>query len=59
MHLSGVRTLDMSECNQSAIKDAAFAYLSGLHTLDMSGCNQPTITDGAFAHLMHVRKLHH
>ena len=55
VHLKGIHTLDMHECNQ--ITDAAFAHLKGIHTLDMGECNQDTITDAAFVHLKGIHTL--
>ena len=36
VHLRGLRSLDMSWCNQAGITDGAFAHLAGIHTLNMS-----------------------
>ena len=52
-----IHTLDMSNCKQIGVTDAAFAHLRGVHTLDMSGCNQAGITDAAFAHLRGIHTL--
>ena len=57
VHLRGLRTLAMRNCNQATITDGAFAHLAGIRTLYMSGCSQATITDGAFAHLRGIHTL--
>jgi hypothetical protein len=49
--------LNMRECNQPTITDAAFANLRGIHILDMRSCNQSTITDAAFANLCGIHML--
>jgi len=60
VHLKGILTLYMEDCNKRTITDAAFEQLKGIHTLYMWGCskptvmgtcNQPTITKAAFEHL--------
>jgi len=35
LYLRGIGKLDMSDCDQNGITDAAFAHLSGIHTLSM------------------------
>jgi hypothetical protein len=55
VHFRGLRSLDMTLCNQPTITDAAFVHLAGIHTLHMGGCRQ--ITDGAFAHLRGIHTL--
>ena len=55
--LRGIHTLDMRNCNQAGITDAAFVHLRGIHTLYMSGCKQPGITDAAFVHLRGIHTL--
>ena len=58
VHLRGIRTLNMSVCDQAGITDAAFAHLAGsIQTLNMSNCHQVGITDAAFAHLRGIQKL--
>ena len=47
----------MSECDQDAITDAAFAHLREIHTLDTSNCNQAGITAATIAHLRGNRLL--
>ena len=55
-HLTGsIKVLDMSNCNQYKITDAAFAYLKGIKTLKMNNCWQ--ITSTAFAHLIGIQNL--
>ncbi len=58
VHLRGIHTLYMEECNQVTITDAAFVNLRGIHTLGMGGCNQATITDAAFVHLRGIHELY-
>lgn len=48
--LSHLRALNMSNCRQFAITDAAFSHFSGLHTLDMSKNRRWAFTDRAFPH---------
>jgi len=54
VHLEGIHTLYMRDCNQPTITDAAFAHLRGIHALDMSGCNQRSVTPRAFSRLAGV-----
>ena len=58
VHLRGIHTLGMSDCNQTTITDSAFIHLRGIHTLDMRWCNQATITDSAFIHLRGIHTLY-
>jgi hypothetical protein len=55
--LTGIHTLDISECMQNTITDAAFVHLRGIHTLKMSRCNQHTITNAAFVNLVGIKEL--
>jgi len=52
-----IHTLNMRECNQETITDAAFVNLNGIHTLEMPFCDQKTITNAAFKHLVGVHTL--
>ena len=54
VHLRGIHTLDISECNQATIADAAFVHLRLIHTLDMSHCTHVATTNAAFAHLVGI-----
>ena len=57
-YLAGsIRTLDMGECCQPALTDAAFVHLKGIHTLDMSECQQITDTGFAFIKGIHTLKM--
>ena len=40
MHLRGIHALNMGNCSQTTITDAAFAHLRGIQKLDKSECNQ-------------------
>jgi len=53
----GIKRLNMSQCNQVGITDAAFVNLRGIHTLNMSRCNQVGITNAAFANLRGIYDL--
>ena len=53
----GLLFLDMGDCTQATITDAAFAHLAGIPLLFMRGCYQTTITDAAFAHLRGIHML--
>ena len=52
-----IHTLDMSNCWQEGVTDAAFAHLRGIHTLNMSHCRQAGVTNAAFVHLRGVHTL--
>ena len=52
-----IHTLNMRECNQETITDAAFVHLKGIHTIVMPFCDQRTITDAAFKYLAGVHTL--
>lgn len=56
-HLTNLRSLDISDCNQKAITDNAFRHLTNLTSLNMSQCNQKTITNEAFRHLTNLQDL--
>ena len=58
VHFEGIRTLNMSYCDQAGITDAAFVHLMGIHTLHMWWCDQAGITDAAFVHLKGIHTLH-
>ncbi len=57
VHLRGIHTLYMWNCNQPAITDAAFVHLRGIHTLVIGSCRQATITGATFACLQGVTAL--
>ena len=52
-----IHTLNMAQCNQVSITDAAFVHLQGIHNLEMAYCDQDTITDAAFIHLKGIHSL--
>ena len=57
VHLKGIHTLYMWDCNQAGITDKAFENLKGIDTLDMSFCTQAGVTDAAFANLNGIHTL--
>jgi hypothetical protein len=57
VHLRGIHTLFMLECDQPAITDAAFAHLRGIHTLVMDCCRQAIITGATFSSLQGITML--
>src|SRR5271168_3056441 len=57
VHLKGIHTLNMRNCDQNTITDNAFIHLKGIHTLNMKFCDQNTITDKAFIHLKRIHTL--
>ena len=56
-NLRGILKLDISECCQDTVTDAAFNNLRGIHTLSIASCQQEIITDAAFVNLRGIHTL--
>jgi len=56
-YFGGIKSINMSGCNQATITDNAFINLRDIKSINMSGCNQATITDNAFINLKGIEVL--